>query len=117
MAFPPLQIVPLYVLFRGGESTGSSIGGVIFILTIQAFIPKVGFAWSARVMAFIMLLCKYPCEILRINVLMLCKVCALWNLFVRSMKFQRMDTESWRPSLKIFKSPTLSVTAASERNE
>lgn len=42
----------------GFAATGSSVGGVMFILTLQSLFDRIGFGWSTRVMGFIMLFCK-----------------------------------------------------------
>lgn len=41
----------------GFVAAGSSIGGVIFPIALQRLIPRIGFGWAVRVMAFIALGC------------------------------------------------------------
>ncbi|OTB07496.1 hypothetical protein M426DRAFT_317802 [Hypoxylon sp. CI-4A] len=42
-------------LATGIAATSGSVGGVAFPLMLQAVIPKIGFAWSTRIIGFIML--------------------------------------------------------------
>jgi MFS family permease len=39
----------------GVMASGSSLGGVIFPIMVQQLIPKVGFGWSMRITAFLIL--------------------------------------------------------------
>lgn len=41
----------------GIVGTGGSCGGIAFILAVQQLLPQVGFNWSSRYMAFIVLFC------------------------------------------------------------
>ncbi|KAF5337680.1 hypothetical protein D9758_013009 [Tetrapyrgos nigripes] len=41
----------------GVMATGSSVGGVVCPIILQRLIPKVGFGWAVRVMAFVVLGC------------------------------------------------------------
>jgi MFS family permease len=51
-------------LATGVASTAGSIGGVVFPLLLQALIPKLGFAWSTRIVGFILLGLSIPANIL-----------------------------------------------------
>ncbi|GKT43045.1 aspyridones efflux protein apdF [Colletotrichum spaethianum] len=57
---PSVAIIPQYfnrrrALATGIVATGSSFGGVIYPLVIQSLLPRVGFPWATRVVAFISL--------------------------------------------------------------
>ncbi|GKT64400.1 hypothetical protein ColTof4_06795 [Colletotrichum tofieldiae] len=57
---PSVAIIPQYftkrrALATGIVATGSSFGGVIYPLIIQSLLPRVGFPWATRVVAFISL--------------------------------------------------------------
>ncbi|KAF2017620.1 MFS general substrate transporter [Aaosphaeria arxii CBS 175.79] len=41
----------------GIAAAGGSLGGIIFPLMLQDLLPRVGFAWSTRIMGFIFLFC------------------------------------------------------------
>ncbi|KAF5337652.1 hypothetical protein D9758_013010 [Tetrapyrgos nigripes] len=41
----------------GVIATGASVGGVIYPIILQQLIPKIGFGWAVRVMAFVVLGC------------------------------------------------------------
>lgn len=41
----------------GLSSTGASVGGAIFPVLVRGLIPKIGFGWTVRVIAFINLVC------------------------------------------------------------
>jgi MFS family permease len=50
----------------GLAATGGAIGGVIFPLMLESLIPKVGFAWSTRIIGFIYVaLCSTACLLIR----------------------------------------------------
>ncbi|KAK4189131.1 major facilitator superfamily domain-containing protein [Podospora australis] len=61
MAFiPSIQIVGTYFSTRrstamGLAATGSSIGGIVYPIALKQLIPKIGFPWAVRTMAFLML--------------------------------------------------------------
>jgi MFS family permease len=55
---PMISILPTYFSTRVGlamgiASSGSSLGGVIYPIVMKALMPKIGFAWTARVLGFI----------------------------------------------------------------
>lgn len=57
---PSIAAVGHFFNRRRGNTTGiaaggGAFGGIVFPLLLQSLIPKVGFAWSTRIMGFIML--------------------------------------------------------------
>ncbi|RYP57334.1 hypothetical protein DL769_009541 [Monosporascus sp. CRB-8-3] len=59
---PSLALISTYFqskrgLAMGIATTGNSAGGMIYPLVVRQLIPQVGFAWTARVLAFINLAC------------------------------------------------------------
>src|ERR1700712_550802 len=58
--YPSMACVVTYFFRRrslalGIAATGSSIGGVIFSVTVVKLIPEVGFGWTMRICAFMIL--------------------------------------------------------------
>lgn len=58
---PCIAAIGHFFLMKRGNATGvamtsGSIGGVIFPLMLQKLIPLVGFAWSTRILGFILLI-------------------------------------------------------------
>ncbi|KAI2622310.1 putative MFS monocarboxylate transporter [Hypoxylon sp. NC1633] len=54
---PSVAIIPQYfykrkALAMGIVTSGSSLGGVIYALMFQGLLPRVGFGWATRIMAF-----------------------------------------------------------------
>lgn len=59
---PALGLVTTYFVKRRGLAmaictTGNSIGGVIYPIMVRQLLPKIGFAWTVRVIGFINLVC------------------------------------------------------------
>ncbi|RYP42196.1 hypothetical protein DL767_000360 [Monosporascus sp. MG133] len=59
---PSLALISTYFQSKRGlavgiATTGNSAGGMIYPLVVRQLIPQVGFAWTARVLAFINLAC------------------------------------------------------------
>jgi MFS family permease len=57
---PSVAILPQYftthkALANGIAASGSSIGGVIYPVVFRQLYPRIGFAWTVRVMGFICL--------------------------------------------------------------
>ncbi|ORY58524.1 riboflavin transporter MCH5 [Pseudomassariella vexata] len=48
----------------GMAATAGSVGGIVFPLLFQALIPKVGFAWTTRIIGFILLGLAVPANLL-----------------------------------------------------
>ncbi|KAF2812859.1 MFS general substrate transporter [Mytilinidion resinicola] len=58
---PAVSAIGHFFLLKRGSATGiaaagGSVGGVIFPLMLQRLFPRVGFAWSTRIMGFIFIL-------------------------------------------------------------
>lgn len=50
----------------GIATTGGAVGGVVFPLCLRALFPRIGWAWSTRVLALIFLiLCTFACLLVR----------------------------------------------------
>lgn len=61
MNTPAVAAVGHYFLLKRGTAMGvayisGSLGGIVFPLMLQSLLPTVGFAWSARILAFVLLL-------------------------------------------------------------
>ncbi|KAI9841835.1 MAG: hypothetical protein M1838_003410 [Thelocarpon superellum] len=76
----------------GIATTGGSVGGIVFPLMLQGLIPKIGFAWSTRVMGLIILV-----------------LTLFANLLIRS-RLPRVRGVSARPDFGIFAEPTFLLT-------
>ena len=74
---------------------GGSVGAIIFPLMLQHLLPRVGFAWSTRVLAFIFLLACIPA-----------------NLFVRS-RLPPKPGSTVMPDIGIFTNYAFSLACAS----
>lgn len=54
-------------LALGFVAAGSSVGGVVFPIVVQRLIPRIGFGWAVRTLAFIALAClTFACCVCRI---------------------------------------------------
>jgi len=87
---PALASVGHFFLVKRGNATGivvtsGSIGGVIFPIMLQKLIPLVGFAWTTRILGFIILI-----------------LAILANLFIRS-RLPRTKFENVWPDFTVFK--------------
>lgn len=83
-------------LATGLASTGGSVGGIVFPLTLESLFPKVGFAWATRVVA---LLCL-------ITLIFAC-------LLVRSrLPKTPFSKENILPDFRIFRDPKFALTTA-----
>lgn len=78
----------------GLAATGGAIGGVIFPLTLESLIPKVGFAWSCRVLGFIYIVLS----ILAVT-------------FIRS-RLPPLKNANAKPDFRILKAPVFAITVA-----
>lgn len=76
----------------GIAATGGAMGGIVFPLTLQKLIPELGFAWSCRILGFILIL-----------------LCTIANILLRSRLPPAKDAEA-KPDFRIFKQRTFSVT-------
>lgn len=98
---PAISAIGHFFLFKRGQATGlaaagGSMGGVIFPLVLQALFPRIGFAWSTRVVALI-------------NLFLLC----LANLFIRSrLPSKPANLKNLLPDFLIFRDPVFALTTA-----
>jgi MFS family permease len=98
---PAISAVGHFFLVKRGQATGlaaagGSMGGVIFPLVLQALFPRVGFAWSTRVVALI-------------NLILL----VLANLFIRArLPPQPANLTTLLPDFSIFRDPVFALTTA-----
>ncbi len=103
---PAVASIGHFFLVRRGTATGiaavgGSIGGIIFPLTLQSLLPRLGWGWSTRIMAFISLI-----------------LLLMANLLIRS-RLPRSTTKKAttsgggaRPDFRIFRDVTFSLTTA-----
>ncbi|KAE9369062.1 MFS general substrate transporter [Stipitochalara longipes BDJ] len=66
---PALSLLSTYFSKKRGlaiglAATGSATGGMVFSAMVQQLLPKVGFAWTMRSLAFIDLACMVVCNLL-----------------------------------------------------
>ncbi|MCJ1430015.1 hypothetical protein MMC29_007930 [Sticta canariensis] len=78
----------------GVATTGGSIGGIIFPLMLESLFPKIGFAWSTRVMGFVFLF-----------------LLTIGNIFIRS-RLPPKPGGSVLPDFRIFRKVPFSLTTA-----
>ncbi|KAI4167520.1 MAG: hypothetical protein LQ343_007152 [Gyalolechia ehrenbergii] len=78
----------------GLAATGGSFGGIIFPLALQSLFPRLGFAWSVRLLALIFLI-----------------LLAVANLLIRTRLPPRVGGTVW-PDFRIFGNPTFALTTA-----
>ncbi|KAL8923077.1 MAG: hypothetical protein Q9172_003287 [Xanthocarpia lactea] len=78
----------------GLAATGGSFGGIIFPLALQALFPKVGFAWSVRILALIFLI-----------------LLIIANLLIRTRLPPKVGSNVW-PDFRIFGDVTFALTTA-----
>lgn len=98
---PAISAIGHFFLRRRGQfvglaSTGGAVGGVIFPLTLQALIPRIGFAWSVRLIALL-------------NLILL----ILANLFIRSRlppPSSKISLRSILPDVTIFRDLSFTFT-------
>ena len=96
---PGFSAMGHFFLIKRGTATGigslgGSVGGVIFPLMLQSLFPKVGFAWSTRILGFIDVV-----------------LCVMAYLLIRS-RLPPKPGSSVKPDLRIFKDPALTITCA-----
>lgn len=96
---PAIAAVGHFFLRKRGQCTGlaavgGSLGGIVYPLTLQALFPRIGFAWSTRVIGLI-------------NLILL----IVANLFIKSRLPPRKATkESILPDFRIFRDPVFALT-------
>lgn len=80
--------------FTGLAAVGGSLGGIVYPLVMQALFPKIGFAWTTRVIGLV-------------NLVLL----IFANLFIKSRLPPRPATrEAIMPDFRIFRDPTFALT-------
>ncbi|KZF24660.1 MFS general substrate transporter [Xylona heveae TC161] len=83
-------------LATGVACTSGSIGGIVIPVMLQGLIPKIGFAWSTRVIGFLFLLLAVPA-----------------NLFiVKRLPPSKKASGSLLPDLTAFKDPSFALCSA-----
>lgn len=78
----------------GLAATGGSIGGIVFPIMLQALFPRIGFAWTTRVMSLIFIVLLIPA-----------------NLLIRS-RLPPLPGTRVLPDFTIFRDPTFALTTA-----
>ncbi len=96
---PAIAAVGHYFLRKRGSMTGlaavgGSLGGVVYPLTMQALFPKIGFAWTTRVIGLVNLV-----------LLIIANVCIKSRLPPR-----KATKESILPDFRIFRDPVFALT-------
>lgn len=96
---PAIAVIGHYFLRKRGQWTGlvavgGSLGGIIYPLMLQSLFPKIGFAWSTRVLALIDI------------------VLAIFaNLFIKSrLPKKELTKENLMPDPRIFRDPVFTIT-------
>jgi MFS family permease len=96
---PSFAAVGHWFLRRRGQMTGlaavgGSLGGIVYPLSLQALFPRIGFAWSTRVVAL--------CDLVLLVVA---------NLCIRSrLPPKRASRENILPNFRIFRDPVFALT-------
>lgn len=73
---------------------GGSIGGVVFPLMLQSLLPRLGFAWSTRILGFIFI-----------------ALCGVAQLLIRS-RLPRKPGSSVLPDFRILREPAFALSTA-----
>ncbi len=98
---PAIASIGHHFLRKRGQATGlaaagGSMGGIVFPLILQALLPKIGWAWSTRVVALV-------------NLMLL----IVANVFITARLPSRKATkENLLPDFRIFRDPVLALTTA-----
>lgn len=96
---PSFAAVGHWFLRRRGQMTGlaavgGSLGGIVYPLSLQALFPRIGFAWSTRVVAL--------CDLVLLIVA---------NLCIRSrLPPKKANKENILPDFRIFRDPVFALT-------
>lgn len=96
---PAISAIGHFFMAKRGNATGiaavgGSVGGIIFPLMLQSLFPRLGWAWSTRILGFIFVV-----------------LCALANLLIRS-RLPPKPGGSVRPDFSIFRDPAFALTTA-----
>ncbi|KAL8834444.1 MAG: hypothetical protein Q9170_003740 [Blastenia crenularia] len=91
-------IAHFFSRYRGGATglaaTGGSFGGIIFPLALQSLFPRLGFAWSVRLLALLFLI-----------------LLIVANLLIRTRLPPKVGGNVW-PDFRIFGNVTFALTTA-----
>lgn len=96
---PGFSAIGHFFLVKRGNATGigslgGSVGGVIFPLMLQELFPRVGFAWSTRILGFVVLV-----------------LCTVAFLLIRS-RLPPKPGSTVKPDFGIFREPSLTLLTA-----
>ncbi|KIV95862.1 hypothetical protein PV10_03466 [Exophiala mesophila] len=96
---PAVAAIGHHFLKKRGSTTGlaaagGSLGGVVFPLTLQSLLPRIGFAWSTRIIGFISL-----------ALLIVANLCITSRLPPR-----KATRENILPDFRIFRDPVFALT-------
>lgn len=107
-------------LATGIASTAGSLGGIVFPLLLQGLIPKLGFAWTTRIIGFILLGLLIPANLLlRTRLPPSEKVITVmpdWSLF-RNLKFTLTCVGLWFLEWGLFVPLTFVVSYAADHGQ
>ncbi|EON69004.1 hypothetical protein W97_08262 [Coniosporium apollinis CBS 100218] len=96
---PAISAIGHFFLLKRGNATGigamgGSIGGVVFPLMLQSLLPRLGFAWSTRILGFIFI-----------------ALCGVAQLLIRS-RLPRKPGSSVLPDFRILREPAFALSTA-----
>lgn len=96
---PAVSAIGHFFLLKRGNATGigamgGSIGGVVFPLMLQSLLPRLGFAWSTRILGFIFI-----------------ALCGVAQLLIRS-RLPRKPGSSVLPDFRILREPAFALSTA-----
>lgn len=104
-------------LATGIAATAGSVGGMVFPLVLRSLLPRVGFAWTTRILGFILLALAVPANLLLRARLppseRVASVIPQWSLFL-DMKFTLTALGVWLLEWGIFVPLTFVVSYASD---
>lgn len=107
-------------LATGIASTAGSIGGIVFPLLLQGLLPKIGFAWTTRIIGFILLGLSIPANLLlRTRLPPSDKVISVipdWSLF-KDLKFTLTCAGVWFLEWGLFVPLTFVVSYAADHGQ
>lgn len=119
---PAYGAIAHYFQARRGFATGiattaGSVGGIAFPLLLQALFPSVGFAWSTRIIGFILLALAVPANLcIRTRLPPSAHMATVWPDFAifRDLKFSLSCAGIWFMEWGIFIPLTFIVSYAAE---
>ncbi|KAI0123215.1 major facilitator superfamily domain-containing protein [Xylariales sp. AK1849] len=122
---PAYGVIAHYFKKRRGFATGiaatsGSVGGIVFPLLMQALLPRIGFAWTTRVIGFILLGLSVPANLLLRARLppsdKLVRVMPDWSVFC-DLKFSLTCAGVWFLEWGIFIPLTFIVSYAADHGQ